>query len=175
MQLDSSPIAETTRYPHIARAVYETPWAILPAKLDEILAFINVKVQGGEVPQAQAEAVKAAVRTPYAVSRSVAILPLFGTIIPRAGGLAEMSGATSVERFRHHFHQALNDEAVGSILIEVDSPGGMVDGVPELAEEIRAARGEKPIVAHANTFAASAAYWIASQADELVVTPSGEV
>jgi ClpP class serine protease len=51
---------------------------------------------------------------------------------------------------------------VHSILIDVDSPGGDVSLVPELAAEIRAARGQKPIVAVANTFAASAAYWIAS-------------
>ena len=58
----------------------------------------------------------------------------------------------------------------------MDSPGGSVDGLPEMAAELRAARGgTKPIVAVANTLAASAAYWLASSVDELVVTPSGQV
>ncbi|MGH2351768.1 MAG: S49 family peptidase, partial [Chloroflexota bacterium] len=71
------------------------------------------------------------------------------------------------------------DPDVSSLLLEVDSPGGTVNGVPELAAEVFAASqrrgGPKPIVAVANGLAASAAYWIASAADEVVVTPSGEV
>jgi signal peptide peptidase SppA len=50
-----------------------------------------------------------------------------------------------------------------------------VYGVEELAAEIYQARGQKPVVAVANSLAASASYWIAASADELVVTPSGEV
>src|SRR5690606_12609791 len=64
---------------------------------------------------------------------------------------------------------------VGTIVLDVDSPGGGVYGVAEFAEEIYKARGQKRIVAVANSMAASAAYWIATAADELVVTPGGEV
>lgn len=163
------------RYPHIARAVYETPWAILPSKLDEILAFVELKVAGGDVPAEQVAALTARTRSAYSVASSVAVVPLMGTLFPRANLMSEMSGGTSVTMFRAAFNQALNDDSVGAIVIEVDSPGGMVAGIPEMAEEIRAARGVKPIVAVANTIAASGAYWLASQADELVVTPSGQV
>jgi ClpP class serine protease len=58
---------------------------------------------------------------------------------------------------------------------QIDSPGGALDGVPEFAGEIFATRGRKKVIAIANTIAASAAYWIASSAEELVVTPSGSV
>jgi len=47
--------------------------------------------------------------------------------------------------------------------------------VDELATEIFNARGVKPVIAQVNAYAASAAYWIASAAEEMVVTPSGEV
>jgi signal peptide peptidase SppA len=50
-----------------------------------------------------------------------------------------------------------------------------VTGVDELSKMIYDARGSKPIVAVANHLMASAAYWIGTAADELVVTPSGEV
>jgi ClpP class serine protease len=60
-------------------------------------------------------------------------------------------------------------------VIDVDSPGGGVFGVEEAANAVYAARGSKPIVALADVLAASAADWIATQADELVVAPSGEV
>jgi hypothetical protein len=62
---------------------------------------------------------------------------------------------------------------IGAIVIDVDSPGGLLDLIPETAAEVFNARGTKPIIAVVNTLACSAAYWIAAQADELVSTPSG--
>ncbi len=177
-EVDEEALTEAAaHYPHLARAVYETPWAIQPAKLDEILAFMATKLRGDDVPPDDVEAISAAARRPgpYRMSGSIAVLPIVGTIIPRAGGLSAMSGATSIQRFRASFRAALEDDRVSAIVLDVDSPGGMVDGVPELADEIYAARGKKPIIAQANTFIASAAYWLASQADELVVSRSSEV
>jgi signal peptide peptidase SppA len=84
-----------------------------------------------------------------------------------------MGGGLS--QFRDEFRAAMDDEEVSTVVLNIDSPGGLVDLVPEVAAEIRGARGAKPIVAVANTRASSAAYWLASQADELAVTPSGEV
>lgn len=110
------------------------------------------------------------------VTGGVAVLPLRGLITPRASLLSLLfGGGGGLESFRSGFREALADQEVGSILLDVDSPGGSTDLVSETAAEIRAARGAKPIVAIANTDSASAAYWIAAQADELVVTPSGEV
>jgi signal peptide peptidase SppA len=62
---------------------------------------------------------------------------------------------------------------VSAVVIDVDSPGGMTDLLPELAADMRDARGTKPVLAVADTMMASAAYWIGAQADEVAVTPSG--
>jgi len=67
------------------------------------------------------------------------------------------------------------DDNVGAIVLEIDSPGGSVFGIQELWDTIFSARGEKKVVAVANSYAASAAYYIASAAEEVVVTPSGAV
>jgi signal peptide peptidase SppA len=56
-----------------------------------------------------------------------------------------------------------------------DSPGGSVFGMHELSQKIYESRGKKPIVAIANSEAYSAAYYVASAADELWVTPTGMV
>jgi signal peptide peptidase SppA len=77
--------------------------------------------------------------------------------------------------FAAAFRQALADPSIGGIVISVDSPGGSVYGVPELVAEIYRARGQKPVVAVADSMAASAAYWIACQAEQVYVTPGGEV
>jgi signal peptide peptidase SppA len=71
--------------------------------------------------------------------------------------------------------QAVADDAVSQILLDIDSPGGSVYGVSELGDAILSARAQKPVVAIANSLAASAAYWIGSQAGEFYVTSGGEV
>lgn len=158
-------------YANIVKALFTTPWAIREDKLDEIVAFIRIKAEGGDLPEFAA----AEPRLERKAGNGIAILPIFGTITKRANMVSKFSGGMSTDQFTQSFRQALNDPEVGQIVFDIDSPGGTVTGVQELADEIHAARGKKRLVAVANADAASAAYWLASQADELVVTPSGEV
>ena len=110
------------------------------------------------------------------VQAGVAVLHLRGIITPRPSLMSMLfGGGGGLLEFRAGLAEAVGAEEVSAILINVDSPGGSSALLPEVAAEIRAARAVKPIVAVANTLAASAAYWLASQADELVVTPSGDV
>lgn len=108
---------------------------------------------------------------------AVAVIPLCGVLTPRGSWLSMLfgGGAGGLQGFREAFGRAVNDPDIGAIVLDVDSPGGMVDLCPETAADVYNARGTKPIIAIANTCAASGAYWIAAQADELVVTPSGDV
>lgn len=68
-----------------------------------------------------------------------------------------------------------NDPQIGMIVLMIDSPGGVVTGVQEAADAIYAARRNKPIVAMVNPLCASAAYWLAAQASEIVSVPSGDI
>jgi signal peptide peptidase SppA len=144
----------------------ERPWAILPSVLY------------GMVDRMKAGTVGVAGSMPRASQRgTVAVLPVYGTITQKGGGLLDslMGGGTSTERFGAMFSQVIADDTVKAVVLDVDSPGGSVFGVPELADTIFKARGSKPIIAIANSLAASAAYWLASQADSIVVSPSSEV
>lgn len=168
-----------SRYAHVVRAVTGAPWAILPETYSLILSIVSDRVAGITLSEEEIhDRVAAAVNGPRrggGQQQSVAVLPLYGVLTQRANLMANMSGGTSLEQFTQAFRSVLADESVSAIVLDVDSPGGSVDGVEELAAEIRAARGRKPIVAVANAMAASAAYWIATAADELIVTPSGQV
>jgi len=165
------------RYPHVARTVAETPWALLPSKLKAIIEMVSLRADGHRLTDEEVQARIGAgpARRETQMAGPVAVLPIYGVITPRADLFSEMSGGTSVQRFQSAFRDAVDDKKVSAIVLDIDSPGGSTDMVPELAAEIRAARGSKPIIAVANTMAASAAYWLAAQADEVVVTPSGEV
>lgn len=103
-------------------------------------------------------------------------IPVYGVISHHPDALAELFGGTSVDEIRARIDAAMRDSRINRIVLDIDSPGGTVTGVTELAATIRTLRGhDKPIVAVANSMAASAAYWLMAQADEAIVTPSGTV
>ncbi len=151
-------------------------WSILPSHLDAMLA-IDVRSNDFNIDTEARRALTAANRSRRSaqVQRNIAVLPLMGILSQRPTWMSELFGGTSTDRFGREFDALVADSSVDAIVLDVDSPGGNYPGVPELASKILAARGSKPIVAVANSMAASAAYWIASAADELVVTPSGDV
>lgn len=161
---------------YILQAFLETPWAILPHKL-AVLEEIVIRHVSGE--KLDADAVQARIhgakRPADRRAGSVAVLPLFGTIFPRANLMTDISGATSAERFGAQFAELVDDPSVSAIVLDVNSPGGQAGGIDEVSTMIYEARGKKPVVAVANHLMASAAYWIGTAADELVVTPSAEV
>ena len=99
-------------------------------------------------------------------------MPIVGTIAHRANMLAESSGGTSVQAMTQQFRALVNDPSISAIVLDVDSPGGNVAGIQEFAQEIYQARRSMPIVAVANSMMASASYWLASSASEIVATPS---
>lgn len=166
------------RLRRVVTAALNTPWALMPDKLDALAEVLADRAAGGRLSE---DDIRAAVGPGRASgtpsSGGVAVLPLYGIVGHRMNQVQDISGpgGTSTEQFGQWFDKAIHDESVTAILLDVDSPGGSVAGVEELARKIFAARGTKPIVAVANSLAASAAYWIATAADELVVTPSGDV
>jgi capsid assembly protease len=162
-----------------------TPWALMPERLKAMAGVIH-RWSAGEPPadevifQVNADRLVRETRKQFASSSSgtgIAVLPLYGVVTQRGNMVDDISGpgSTSTQQFTSALRQVLADDSVGQILIDIDSPGGSVYGVSELASEIVKARSQKPVIAVANSLAASAAYWIGCSASEFYVTPGGEV
>ena len=162
-----------------------TPWALMPERLSAVTAVIAR--WSGDAPASDevmhsvaADRNARDARRQASVSNSgggIAVLPLYGIVTQRGNMVDDVSGpgTASTQQFSNLLRAALQDETVSQILIDIDSPGGSVYGVAELADEIVNARAQKPVVAIANSLAASAAYWIGCSASEFYVTPGGEV
>jgi ClpP class serine protease len=109
----------------------------------------------------------------------VAIIPLIGPIFPRANLFTEWSGGKSISQLSLDFNAALRSDQIHTILFNVDSPGGEITGVSEFAQMIFEAGcgrgGKKKIIAYVSGMAASAAYWISSGADEIVIGTTAEL
>jgi signal peptide peptidase SppA len=99
-------------------------------------------------------------------------------VVPVQGVLTKDGPAwlgSSYDRIADAIEKAAGDKTVHRIVLAVDSPGGEAIGLPETAATIAQAAKVKPVLAMIDGQAASAAYWLVSQASHISLTPSGEV
>ncbi len=169
------------RLRHVVSMVYGRPWFLREDEFRVMDAIVQLHLAGERLTpdeihdRLDSASARNGPRNGARQAGAVAIIPVYGMIFPRSSLMTEMSGGTSVADVRSSFRMAMADESVGSILFDVDSPGGFTDGIEELAAEIRDARGRKPMVSIANYGMASAAYYLGAQADEVIASPSSMV
>lgn len=152
-----------------------TPWAILDDYFEAIEAIVMrahenpaiLKIEGdGHIGQFEAMIASMGERVPgtnrATVRDGVGIVPIMGPIFPRANLMTSLSGATALTTALQDLTALENNPNIRSVLLAVNSPGGVTDGVHQFTR--RVAAYSKPISAHIEGTGASAAYWIASAA-----------
>ena len=150
--------------------LYHHPWLITPeahASLSDLVVSrlevaLSANEDSGDDPAAT-------------VDDGLAVIPLSGVMLRRPDLIARLFGACDTEAVRDAVDLAAGDRAVGAILMDIDSPGGSINGTPELAAAVRNASARKPVYAFSAGMMCSAAYWVASQADVLYAAPSARV
>lgn len=173
----------------VIAAIRATPWAILPEYLEAIEAIATRSLDAGVLERLAADGhagrLDASRMAVAAVGRElqgsrmatvrdgVAVVPMVGTIFPRASLIGASTGGTSLDTLMHDIRVAQRAEDVERIVLLVDSPGGMVSALGEAADGLRTS--QKPITAFVSGMGASAAYWLASQAREIVMDRSASV
>jgi signal peptide peptidase SppA len=168
----------------IAARVLNTPLLLHPEKLDVILNVLGgrIGIEAAEItvkPKAMDQEDEEDQREdrkrdkPYAVINGAAIIPVHGSLVQRYSWADAMSGLTSYEWLDMALAAAMNDAGVSRIVMDIDSPGGETTGAFDLADAIYAARGKKPMTAMVNEAAFSAAYLLASAADEIIIPRTG--
>jgi signal peptide peptidase SppA len=105
----------------------------------------------------------------------VGIVTIAGSLVNRGAWIGANSGLVSYEGIAAQLRDAASDPDVHSILLDIDSPGGEATGMWSVARLVRELSAQKRVVAFVNDVAASAAYGIASAADEIVVSPTSVV
>lgn len=166
------------KYHQIIAALTEEPLLITPAAHASLLRLFEehrtleraefhakregVDYCGNEVDLDQMEVID-----------GVAHIPIGGPIGFKLGKFEKGAGAVDVQDVMDDLDEAEDDDKVRGILLDIDSPGGMVSGTPELADRILAV--DKPIFAFTSGMMASAAYWIGASADRVFATRSADV
>ena len=178
--------------PHLAARVFGVPLMVQIDKLMVILDAIGPRIGLREhlvidglpvvvtrpAPDDDEEenGMPAMGRKAYPVSPDgVAVITISGTLVKKASWMEAESGLQSYETIRTMLADARDDPGIRGILLDVDSPGGEVGGLFDLADEVYAAREQKPVYAIANDEAFSAAYALASSAQRLFLTRTGGV
>lgn len=164
------------KYSSVLSAFFNHPWAILPEKLAAISEILLLRASGQTLTDEEIAARTGGNKAgrKKSIRGAVAVLPIHGVISQRMGMIEDMSGGTSTDELAAEFDSLIDDPSVGAVVLDIASPGGSVYGVSEMGDKIFAARGVKPVIASVNSLAASAAYWLAAQADEIVITPGGQ-
>jgi len=158
--------------------VFRSPWAMeqmtaasyhwaVKSLLDGKLVFESdrelLKPKNIEV-NPKPSAVRASTQSRGVKSGVVAVIPINGVLMKDD----QDCGPVGMDTIGNWIKQIDNDASVDAILLRIDSPGGTVSGTDQLAEVV--AKTRKPIVAFVDDLAASAAYWIASQADLVIAS-----
>lgn len=155
------------------RLIAQERWAIVPETL-KVICDIAMR---DHVPDFDAVLAKRGQRLDEE-SRTIirgrtAIIPVMGPIFRYANIFTMLSGASSISMLALDLRKAIESPAVGQIILDIDSPGGMVSGVSEFAQMIR--NSPKPVVAYVGNLAASAGYWIASSASKIVINNTAQL
>lgn len=153
--------------------ILTSPWAMQPEKYEEVVGIYRTHLRGEKI---DLKAIEAAIgrplaneSKPYEVVDGVAILDVSGVLAKGMSMFMRVCGGTSTAYLQRDLQMALDDPTVKAIILNVDSPGGAVDGTQELAQAVFSARERKPIVSLADGTMASAAYWIGSAASEVFI------
>jgi signal peptide peptidase SppA len=165
------------KYPHLSARLFNTPLLISPSKLDAILYGLSGRLCI-DVPKPEAYLLNSPKRKPneYVVDRGVAIIDVFGVLVHRGEVInADSSAIQSYSGIATQLTKAAQDGTVKKIVLNIDSPGGEVSGLMQLADQIYQLRQSKPIEAFVNDLSASAAYWLASAASSITLTESSQV
>lgn len=168
----------------VLRALYCEPWLISPQMhntlCDIAWAHVDGSAHGSEGRATEYEAkyddeVKRDGIGDVARDGSTAVISIGGVIGRKFSRFLNSSGVTSVDVLERVVNEAVADNTIDSIVLDVDSPGGTVTGTPEAAETIERAAQEKPVVAFTGGMMASAAYWLSAPADAIFAAPSADI
>jgi len=179
----------------IAARAFNTPLLVEPSKAMAFLSGLGPRILGRRVELADGddtldgtahlparasilaggltERLRQHGDAPYPVVDGIAVIEIAGVLIHRGGWIGQSSGQISYEGIAAQIEAAASDPAVRGLALEIDSFGGEVAGVFDLADRIRAIRATKPVWAFVAEHAFSAGYALASQADRILLPRTG--
>ena len=162
------------RYAHIIEQVSRKPWAILPESHAAICALIERKLKG-ETVAAEREGAFGEDLPSMTIENGIAYIPVHGILARGVSAIEKSCGVCDYCDVESDIVEARNNSEVQGIVLDIDSPGGAVNGLYECSAEIKTASEMKPVVCHTSGNMCSAAYHLAVSGSAVTATPSSTV
>lgn len=169
---------------HIASRVLGRPLLMHPTKMEIVLQVLDGRMggvsQSSSLPADASRFIgtRAKPNGGYGLNRSidgVEFISIVGSLVNRGAWIESNSGLVSYEGISAQVRDAMGNDAVHTVVLDLDTPGGEATGMFAAAQLIRELAAEKRVIAVVNDLAASAGYGLASAADEIVVSPTSIV
>ncbi|MCX8574528.1 MULTISPECIES: S49 family peptidase [unclassified Gilliamella] len=167
-------------YPHLANQVFGVPHYATRQTLDAVKAVIIPRMLSDSLSLSDLDNINLSTK-PEATkvtsnANPVKVIPIHGLLTTRRGSInAACTELVSYERLRNDINQALSDDSIKEIVLDINSGGGSATGCKELADFIYQSRDIKPITAIVNFYAFSAAYFIAAACSKIVLSQTSGV
>ena len=162
----------------IAELIFNTPLCIAERRLETILSVLGPHLNGNVDPRKPLDVddeIPPNVEETEPVATNILVIPVMGSLMNRSFGLQALSGISSYQTIREQIRLGLEDPNVNGLLFDFDSAGGEANGMIDLAVAIKQASEQKPTMAMVDESAYSAAYGLASGAQEIIVPRTGGV
>lgn len=115
---------------HVLSKINDSVWAITEPGLRTVLDVVNTRlivghltadtinerINNGKGPGGKAPA-----------KQGIGVMRIYGPILPKSDIMSQVSGATSIETLRTGFKSLIGNDMVSSIVLDIDSPGGVTD------------------------------------------------
>lgn len=158
------------KFVHLLSRLTGPLWLITEDALANITHLMEMRIEGLSIANLGEKCTAPAA----SVVNGVATIPIHGVIGKRLSPMEMACGGADVDAIDAAFTAANEDPRVNKIVLDIDSPGGQVTGVPELARKIYETKA-KQVEARSDTLIGSAAYFLAASADSITVTPTARV
>lgn len=168
-------------YPRLLSRLRSARWSIQPSSLQAVYDSLGAHLRGGRLRAGEFDGEDEEIDPPEQgpevapLPQPVAIIPIYGIIGKHLSSLETRCGGVDVDRIEEQIAAAIAEPVTQCIILDIDSPGGVATGIPELAAKIRTWSEQKMIIAFTSSLCCSAAYWLASGCKAIIATPTADL
>jgi signal peptide peptidase SppA len=169
--------------PHVAGVLYGHPWMIKPEDHAELGRLYQSYIRG-TLPELQTvpEQIEGKGRVGFSgisydsdITSGICVVNVIGIIAKRAPSMLCGPLMADLACLDELIYELKQDDRIHTVVMNFDTPGGSVIGLPETAANLRELADEKRLVAYTDMQSCSAGYYLMTECPEIYAAPSSVI
>lgn len=163
-------------YPRIISAIRDQPWLITPSAHSSLVAALEAHVNADFMAASQTAGLfNLAYQPSYDLPQGVALVSASGVVGKRLSNLETACGGMDINALVSSIEQAAFSPGIKTVVIDWNSPGGVVTGVQEAGDAIREISKKRAIISYTENMMCSCAQWLASNSTSIYAAASAQM